>query len=159
MANKTYNYINYDIYYKGYGLKIRNDKSCCALNDTPELRDELDFPNIGLGGPFDKGHSYTVEEMKKRIDEIISDREKRVLWVEEFAQTCKKPNLVKKYLLESCDTSNRNGHARRSNHTEAEIYNIWSDGVKYYMEYTLGFVETSKIKYLYRKFLCEKRYI
>ena len=159
MAAMKVDFSEDDTYYRGYGLEGRKDGTCLALSDTPDLHEEMDYMNIGFGGPVDRGRSYTVDKMKKRIDEVIADRQKRIGWVKEFSQTCKKPDWAERYLLQSCDPNNKRGHMRRSNHTEAELYHIWTDDWKYYMRSTFGYVETSRTKYLYRKFLIEKGYI
>ena len=149
----------YDEYYRGYGLTRCKDGTCTAIRNTPELNDQTDYPNIGLGWSVDKGRSYNVEEMKQRIDEVIVERERRIGWVKEFAQTQEKPDWTKRYLLDSCDPNNDDGHRGRSHHTEAELYDMWSDGIHYYMRWGMGFVKVSKTKYLYRQFLIEKGYI
>lgn len=149
----------YALYYRGYGLTNGDGGRCSAMHDTPELYDKCDYPNIGLGWPVDKGRSYNLEEMKQRIDEVIAERERRIGWVKEFAQTQKKPDWTERYLLESCDPNNDDGHRGRSHHTEAELYHMWSDGIHYYMRWGMGFVEVSKTKYLYRQYLIERGYI
>lgn len=149
----------YALYYRGYGLTNGDGGRCSAMHDTPELYDKCDYPNIGLGWPVDKGRSYNLEEMKQRIDEVIAERERRIGWVKKFAQTQKKPDWTERYLLESCDPNNDDGHRGRSHHTEAELYHMWSDGIHYYMRWGMGFVEVSKTKYLYRQYLIERGYI
>ena len=149
----------YALYYRGYGLTDVDGDRCCAMHDTPELYDKCDYPNIGLGWPVDKGRSYNVEEMKQRIDEVIAERERRIGWVKEFAQTQKKPDWTERYLLSSCDPSNEYGHHSRSHHTEAERYEIWESGGEYYRHCGMGYVNVSKTQYLYRQFLIERGYI
>ena len=103
----------YDAYYRGYGLTKADDGTCTACNNTPELYDTVDFPNIG----------------------------------------------TERYLLESCDPNNRDGQLHKSHHTEAEHNDIWFDGDEYRMRWCMGYVKTSRTKYLYRCFLIEKGYI
>ena len=155
----THIFPTYDAYYKGYGLTKCSDGTFTALHDTPELYDEQDYPNIGLGFPVDQGKTYDCDSIRIRIDEVIAEREKRIGWVKEFSKTCKNPEWTERYLLDSCDPTNGNGHRSRSNHTEAEIYNIWYDGISYNMEWSMGCVTVSKTKFLYRKFLLGKGYI
>ena len=149
----------YEACYKGYGLTKRNDGTYTAINNTPELHNQCDFPNIGLGWPVDQGRTYGYDAICKRIDEVIAERKQRIGWVREFAQTCEHPSMVSEYLLDSCDPRNIEGHRSRSNHTEAELYHIWFDGTGCKMRYGIGYVAVSKTKYHYRKFLIEKGYI
>ena len=81
----------YDAYYKGYGLTKCSDGTFTALHDTPELYDEQDYPNIGLGFSVDQGKIYDCDSIRIRIDEVIAEREKRIGWVKEFSKTCKNP--------------------------------------------------------------------
>ena len=149
----------YNEYYRGYGLTLCKDGSCTAVNNTRELHGKMDYPNIGLGWPVDKGRKYTVEEMRQRIDEVIAERERRIGWVKEFAQTQKKPEWTERYLLSSCDPGNNEGHGRRSYHTEAELYHSWQSGGEYYQRYSMGYIKISRTLFLYRQFLIEKGYI
>lgn len=159
MTNSVHCFPEYDSCYRGYGLTERKDGTCCAINNTPDLYGQVDYPNIGLGWSVDNGRSYTTEQMHRRIDEVIAERERRIGWVKEFAATCDKPERVESYLLSSCDPNNLQGHQSRSNHTQAELYDMWFDGREYNMRYSLGYIGVSKTKYLYRQFLIEKGYI
>lgn len=155
----AHSFPTYDAYYKGYGLTKAADGICTACNNTPELFDTVDFPNIGLGWPVDQGRTYDCDALCKRIDEVITEREKRIGWVKEFARTCKNPSWTERYLLESCDPNNRDGQLHKSHHTEAEHNDIWFDGDEYRMRRCMGYAKTSRTKYLYRCFLIEKGYI
>lgn len=149
----------YDECYKGYGLAKCKDGAYTACSDTSELQGKMDYPNIGLGWSVDNGRSYNLEEIKRRIDEVIAMRERRIGWVREFSQTQKNPEWTERYLMESCDPNNNEGHQGRSNHAEAELYSMWYDGTQYKMRWGFGCVTVSKTKFLYRKFLIEKGYI
>ena len=149
----------YDAIYKGYGLTKCSDGTYTAVNITPELIDTVDFPNIGLGWPVDQGRTFDYDAICKRIDEVIAERDKRIGWVKEFAQTCEKSDWTERYLLDSCDPTNRNGQRHKSHHAEAEHNDIWFDGDEYRMWWCMGYVKTSRTKYLYRCFLIEKGYI
>ncbi|MBO4499155.1 MAG: hypothetical protein J5732_02750 [Bacteroidaceae bacterium] len=149
----------YDECYKGYGLTKCQNETCTASNDTPELQGKMDYPNIGLGWSVDNGRSYSLEEIKQRIDEVIAERGRRIGWVREFSQTQKNPEWTERYLMESCDPNNDEGHQDRSNHAEAELYGMWYDGTYYKMHWGMRCVTVSKTKFLYRKFLIEKGYI
>ena len=155
----AYYFPTYRAYYKGYGLTQCPDGTYTAVNNTLELHDECDYPNIGLGWPVDLGRKYDYEAICKRIDEVIADREKRIGWVREFAKTTEKPDWTERYLLGSCDPSNEYGHQSRSHHTEAETHEIWDAGYGYHMRWSMWWVETSKTKFLYRQFLIERGYI
>lgn len=146
-------------YHGGYGIVVRQDGTCCAYRDTSELDNELDYPYIGFGGPVDQGETFDIKAIRKRIDEVIAEREKRIGWVKEFARTQKSPKWVESYLMSSCDPNNIRGHSNRTHHTEAEMYGIWANSGEYLMRFGMGFRFTSKIKYFYRKFLIEKGYI
>lgn len=152
-------YPSYDACYKGYGLTRCDNGTYTAVNNTPELDDTVDYPNIGLGWVVDQGKTYDYNAICLRIDEVIAEREKRIGWVREFAKTCKNPDWTERYLLGSCDPNNRNGHRHRSHHTEAEYSEIWQDGNEYRMRWCMGYKNTSRTKYLYRRFLIGKKYI
>lgn len=148
----------YQTKYRGYGINI-GSKRCIASTDTPELYDKCDYPNIGYGWPVDRGIDYDYDSICKRIDEVIAEREKRIGWVREFAQTTKKPDWTERYLLSSIDPNNDYGHQGRSCHTKAELTNIWPSGDEYYMQWGMGRVKTSQTMYLYRQFIIAKGYI
>lgn len=157
MAHVCYN--GYNEYYRGYGLTYRKDGYCTASDDTPELWDKIDYPCIGLGRSLDNGRNYTVAEMKQRIDEVIAEREKRIGWVKEFAKTQKKPDWTERYLLSEWDPNNKMGHCGESHHHQAETTEIVKVDDEYRMPFGMGWVKTSKTKYLYRQFLIGKSYI
>ena len=159
MTNRVHLFPKYDSYYRGYGLTERKDGTYSAINDTPDLHGQVDYPNIGLGWAVDNGRNYTLEQMQQRIDEVIAERDKRIGWVKEFAATCDKPERVESYLLSSCDPNNVEGHRGRSNHTEAELHHTWFDGTHYNMRWCFGYIAVAKTKHLYRQFLIEKGYI
>lgn len=142
-------------YHGGYGIIKRADGTCCAYSDS----EMLDCPHIGFGAAVDQGKTFNLKTIRKRIDEVIAERAKRIEWVKEFAQTQKNPKWVEGYLMSSCDPSNRRGHGNRGHHTEAEMYDIWDNGGEYLIRYGMGFHLTSKIKYFYRRYLIEQGYI
>ena len=150
---------NFEAYYRGYGLTERKDGTYVACNDTPELYGKCDYPNIGLGWEVDQGKTFDRDAICKRIDEVIEERDKRIAWVREFAQTDNRPSFVSSYLLDSCDPRNIAGHKSRSRHAQAELYDIWCDGSRHLMRYSMGVVAVSETLYLYRKFLITKGYI
>ena len=157
--NITHLFPTYNAHYRGYGLVKREDGTYGAFSDTPELYDKQDYPNIGMGWPVDQGITYDYSAMCRRIDEVIADREKRIGWVKEFAQTQKKPEWTERYLLSDSDPDNDEGHRGRSYHTVGELYHSWQSGVEYYRRYGMGYVKISKTLFLYRRFLIGKGYI